>query len=503
MKFRRRLIAAMVICCFAAALCGLAACAQPKTAATVPADETALSSTEGTTLPGDFQNRDAGVFSDTNYNTNFVNAGNRGCNSCHEDLWNQMKDLSPLPHLLATPAGYGKAGYSVRDCLPCHKYNVAKGGPKLSDIIHTSHYSNPTFTDEQNGNCWSCHATNLDNEIVLWDEYKYTAEMGGYENASDPQLRDWWLSGRTHENASLMDIAQSDAMNLNVELSQPITDEADMFQAINFPIPNLTPDNYTLKITGVNNERTFTLAELQAMPQTEITVTQTCLTNAIDGTMVGNIPMKGVLLKDVIDACDGVADGNITMATVSHDTWTSAYSVEGLMAQNAIIALEYWGHELTPEQGYPATLVIPGNAGGAFWTKYLAECNFTPNPGPNPWMLFDMLPDVFGGAMCTGWFTPNCDGQMFKAGEPVDISGYASLNAVMGHTMTQVAFSADFGATWTTIDVPADFDQNQWVRWEGTWTPDHAGTYVLHVKAIDSEGVEQYTPASVIVKVTE
>lgn len=503
---RCRLLTTALVASALCAVLGLAACqpAQKPAESTEPSQTTTEKTDKAdasTFAVGDFQNQDAGILSDTPFNTSFVNAGNRGCGACHEDLWDQMHDLSPIQHVLSSPAGYGQS-YGITDCMTCHSYNMPFGGPKLSDIIHSSHYANAQFTDVQNGNCWSCHATTVEGDIVLWDVYKYSSELGGYPNAASPAMQGW-LDLRTQSNKSMVDVVSTENLALDVELSQPVSDEADMFVADNYNIPDISAESYEMKVTGVVNERTFTLDDLKAMPQVEITATQDCLTNAINGVMVGNFPIKGVLLSDIIDACGGVADGNATLTAKSADGWVRTQEVSFLLEQKAMIGLEYWGHELTPDQGYPTTLVVPG-VGGAFWCKYLDELSFGTEKGyAGAWGVKDALPNAFQGVQCTGWFSPDKDGLEHKAGQPMDIDGYAFLNASNGHTLSQVAFSADYGTTWTTVDVPADFDQNQWVRFAGTWTPEKAGIYVLHVKAIDSAGSEQLMPASVIVKVTE
>lgn len=70
--------------------------------------------------------------------------------------------------------------------------------------------------------------------------------------------------------------------------------------------------------------------------------------------------MKGVLLSDVIEACGGLAGGTNTFALAGADGWATAYIIDFMVQNNAMIALEYFGHPLTADQGYPATLVIPG-----------------------------------------------------------------------------------------------------------------------------------------------
>ena len=65
--------------------------------------------------------------------------------------------------------------------------------------------------------------------------------------------------------------------------------------------------------------RRVTLQDLQALPQTEMTVTQVCYTSAINSPFAANIPMKGVLLSDVIEACGGLAGGTNTFALAGAD----------------------------------------------------------------------------------------------------------------------------------------------------------------------------------------
>lgn len=487
-----------------------AAAAEEKTpaadSATDAADKKPASATADTlAMPGDFQNKDAGSFTETDYNTNFINDGNRGCSACHDDLYAVMGDLSPIQHVLSSPAGYGQTYDNfANDCMACHHYNVKFGGPRLSAVLHASHYANPTFTDDMNGNCWSCHATNLAGEMVMWDEYKYSAEMAGYVDSGDPSVAEQWLNLRQWNNDSLTDVALDRDVDIKVELSQPVLDEKDMFIADNYLIPEFTEDSYKLKVVGANEEKTLTLADLKAMPQTEITATQMCLTNPINGTMIGNIPVKGVKVEDFIEAIGGIPEGKISMACMGDDQWGHETSLQFLIDQGAVLALEMWGHELSADQGYPLTLVIPG-CGGAFWDKWITTITFGENDKATSgtWPLMAMFPDGFQGVMGAGWFTPNKDGLEYKVGDTVEIKGYSFNNSNMGHTMEAVAFSADYGHNWVEVEIPDSFDQGQWVIWEGTWTPEKAGTYVLQVKTIDSDGGEPYRPSSVIVKVTE
>jgi hypothetical protein len=66
-----------------------------------------------------------------------------------------------------------------------------------------------------------------------------------------------------------------------------------------------------------------------------------------------------------------------------------------------------------------------------------------------------------------------------------------------------IEFSFDYGVTWTSVDVPDDFDPQQWVHYTLTWTPEEAGTYIVKARAIGADGTEQSSPSSLIVVVSE
>lgn len=519
MRMHRKIAVAATAVCLSFSLLGVAACSPQQESTGVPEkvqaqtqetqDESVTTDAKATdekqstaSMPGDFQNKAAGELTETDFNVNFVNDGNRGCKACHADLWDVMNDLSPIQHVLTSAPGYGQT-YNVTDCLSCHHYNVKAGGPKLSDILHSSHYANSTFTDDQNGNCWSCHATNLAGELVLWDLYKYTDELGGYKGSASDSMQ-MWLNLRTWNNNSVVDVVSDPEPAISVELSQPASDEKDMFVADNYLIPQFTAENFTMTVKGLGEDKTFTLADLQAMPQSKMVATQVCNTNAINGVLIGNVPVEGIKIEDFIEACGGLPEGITSMKALGDDQWNYTHNIQHLIDQGAMIALKYWDHDLTVDQGYPVTLFIPG-MGGCFSVKWLSTVEFGSDEKAitGSWAYQEMFPDGFQGFICTGWFSPGEDGTEVKVGEPVAINGYAHVEADQGHRLSSIQFSADYGQHWIEMDIPESFDDMQWTYWEGTWTPEKAGTYVLHVKAIDEGGVEQYYPASVIVKAVE
>lgn len=495
---------AALACCLVFA--GLLVGCQPQKA---ESNETVSPKNTENTLPGNFLNNDSGYLDESFFASDYINEGNRGCNSCHKDLYPLIENTNPLPHLLG-PARYGK-DYTWNDCTTCHNMKNPFGGVALGDVIHASHYSNEAFVNDYAGNCFSCHATNAKNELVMYDVYKYSADFGGYQNSGSPMAQ-LWNSRRGFTQGTISGWTPLNNINLDVELSQPVIEnEEDLYVVNNYEIPEITEEDYRFTVKGTVEEREFTLAELKALPATEMQVTQCCMTNPINSSLIASWPVKGVLLEDIIEACGGLAEGNTSVAFLTGDNWeiVKNLDVQAMIDHKAIVAYEFFGHELTPEWGYPAVTVVPGY-GASRWAKWATGFEFSNTPGAEKttWDNVDAMPDAIQGAVCSGWFNPVEDGTEIKVGETLELRGYAYVMNVLDsrgteHALSQIAFSADRGSTWQTIDVPENYDPTNWTCFTAPWTPDKPGTYTLQVKAIDKGGHEQYMPANVIVNVVE
>lgn len=290
---------------------------------------------------------------------------------------------------------------------------------------------------------------------------------------------------------------------LDVSLSQDVLDEEDVFVLNNYGTLEVDVTQWGLNVTGVNEEKTLTLQDLQALPQTEMTVTQVCYTSAINSPFAANIPMKGVLLSDVIEACGGLAGGTNTFALAGANGWATAYIIDFMVQNNAMIALEYFGHPLTADQGYPATLVIPGMP-GAPWVKHIVALSGLEQPAEALVNSYALRSDgVTSHKANSAWF--QSDGVTAKAGEPLELAGYgfAWSGTDLIAPLATISFSFDYGATWHDVPIPEGADPYQWSTFTATWTPQAPGTYMAWVKATNADGFEQEQPSGLFVVVEE
>ncbi len=509
----KRLVLAAVT--LAALLClALTAC-QPQTSSGTSDSESseASASTQKAVEPGTFTEPNAGAWDDNQYAT-AVNAGNRGCNACHADLFtvlphgNNSKGL----HEVDKPAAYGRV-YTYNDCITCHVHsgenggaNMGGNGPYMAASIHGSHYGNSEFT-AKGGNCFSCHETDVSTgKLGMWDILKYT-KFVGLGTTTDTEVNQAWLNGRGYTTGTVTGgIAEHDIKLDNVVVNQdPTESAADLYSATNMDYPDITEENFTVDIKGVVNEKTYTMDDLRALPQTEITYTRVCMTNGTNGGwFIANIPAKGVLISDIIADCGGLVDGANAFSSIGWDGWqgytTPMPNTTSLasMDPNAMIAIEQFGEPIDYMDGGPAYFILPG-AGASSAMKWIKEISFTQNDEIVPFSSTGFMTTTWGG-----WLTPATDNQEFKVGEPIHLSGFAfALPGQGDDKTTDVKLSADYGATWTSLGVPENLDEDQWVRWNADWTPEMPGTYCLTVSAESQNEAAIDDQGHVIIKVVE
>ncbi len=478
-----------------------------------------------------FADESSGIYPENYYTKNYMNSGNRGCNSCHEDLWELVVDRGNLVHLASTEPGYGKNANWL-DCQGCHKGNPFMG-MSIMDSIHGAHYTNEIFTEELGGTCFNCHAINSNGEYVMWDLYRYSPEFGGFKNAS-AELTTAWMEGRGFTTDTIAGITVQSNMPIEVsKMTQDVSDKKDAYSASNYAVPEIDMSTWALKVTGVNEERSFTLEELQALPQTERVITISCSANGLGSYQIQNMPVKGVRVKDIVDACGGLQEGMQSVDFFGADGWgdvgfgtgSKMNGIDTILNElDAIVMLEYWGEPLSEFDGFPATIALPGIGGGS-WVKWLTEIGFRPEEGyASKWDISKAAGSKLSGGDSTninafssteawhpyssiainlGWMDPINEGETLKMENgKVSLSGYAYLWGQGGHRVGQLAFSADYGRTWSYVDVPETLDPYQWVTWTVDWQPEKPGTYVLYASAIDAvEGWQKVpTPITVVVE---
>lgn len=461
----------------------------------------------------DFTDRTTGMFPDVQTNDTYQNSGNRGCGACHGDLFDLDKNNGQYYHI-TNYVGMKDATYTG-DCKSCHFLETGTAGNLLSENIHILHSSSKEFV-EKNGTCWSCHiqvpAADGTVEMRLFDEVKYTAQFGGFRDTVKNPATIKWNQDRGWDTGLITGLSITNDPKIEVSFNQNSSDENAEFRIQNYQrldgndaYASIDPKTWKLEIKGADGTTSVTLDDIKEMPATERTLTQWCFVVGHNSAMVDNMPVKGVLLKDFVEAI-GETEGN-TLTMTCADGWAcfgGSYGLQYLIDNDAMLVYENYGHDLTVPQGGPLKLMTPGT-GGNVDEKNLVAISFDTKEQPTTFdAIVPRLYDAYNMVQVSSTWFQN-DWVEGKVGQPLELEGAAfgwDCGALI-HNVDKVLFSIDYGQNWAEYEVPDGFDPDQWARFDFTWTPDTAGTYVIQAKAVDQDGYEQPINSSIIVKIGE
>lgn len=251
--------------------------------------------------------------------------------------------------------------------------------------------------------------------------------------------------------------------------------------------PEIVLSNWSLDVRGlVKQPRSYDLAGLNKLPQTERAITLECIANGVDGHLISNALWRGVTLAELLHASGGPEQGASQVVFTGVDGYVASLPLAGLLAAGALLAWEMNGAPLPNAHGFPLRAVVPGRFGEQS-AKWVTRLELVDHP-------------VKGFYQQQGWYSgplytisrmdnPGKNARL-PQGQPVQVHGIA-FGGTRG--IQRVEVSTDGGVTWNQASFPPPFSPDTWVLWSWTWTPAAAGSYILTVRATDGTGWPQIT----------
>jgi DMSO/TMAO reductase YedYZ molybdopterin-dependent catalytic subunit len=119
--------------------------------------------------------------------------------------------------------------------------------------------------------------------------------------------------------------------------------------------PTISRSAYRLELSGlVERPKTFTLADLEAMPRTKFVQEFQCVT----GWTVPDVHWEGVKLSDILDRA-GVKPGAVALSFESYDGLdTESLTLDQARLPDVIVAFGMLGAPVTTEHGGPVRLYV-------------------------------------------------------------------------------------------------------------------------------------------------
>ena len=398
----------------------------------------------------------------TSWNNYFLNADNRGCTACHsiEDALEMMETYHGIIYF-----GYNNE-QGLQNCFGCHSFY----DNYMRDAIHTVHQRNSTF-QAMGGSCESCHyiARHDDGTIEYqrWDYVKYDVLRG----ISDVPAENMNLSFDWNQT----EITPHEKMFFKSIKSNPetwITDESQTSQE--------AFDNWTITFSGdIDNGGTFTLKELIDKYGTETRVMKAhCTVNGPGQSMIYQAEITGIPLKAIVKDL-GLHDDVTMVDPIGADGYCYTIGLDRMLDEEALIVIGMNGDTIYADQGWPCAFWCNEMSAGNF-TKQLAEVSFKTTGAS--WDFYGDFVDATTGLQ---FDKPNVgvlnayDGQIFDAGKPVHLEGYADA---WNEPIVKLEFSFDHGQTWKEFEIE-NAGTTQWVYWKLDISDLPAGSYLARIRA--------------------
>ncbi|QER90555.1 molybdopterin-dependent oxidoreductase (plasmid) [Streptomyces tendae] len=120
-------------------------------------------------------------------------------------------------------------------------------------------------------------------------------------------------------------------------------------------VPRKDESNYALTVGGlVDRKKTYTLADLRAMPQTRVVADVLCT----DGWRVDDTPFEGVKLADILDDAGVRSPGTAVRFTCFDGAYTESLTLEQARRSDILVALKMQDKPITHAHGGPVRLFV-------------------------------------------------------------------------------------------------------------------------------------------------
>ncbi|KAI8058088.1 Oxidoreductase, molybdopterin-binding domain-containing protein [Syncephalis plumigaleata] len=292
-----------------------------------------------------------------------------------------------------------------------------------------------------------------------------------------------------------------------------ITPINEFFKRNHGPIPDLNADTHKVLISAPALEgapqRSFSMAELRAMPRLEITAALQCAGNRRDGLnklakvkgviwaagTISNATWAGATMRDVLKAA-GIPDANDPRVQNWHVSFEAIGDCEEDVVygssiplwiamspqRDVLLAYEMNGKTLTRDHGFPLRVVVPGII-GARSVKWISKITVQPQESESFYQQRDykILPPHVQEKDLSEWWprlaaiqemnvqSVICEPEEDELvrGGPITIRGYAISGG--GRSIERVDVSLDGGNTWGQAELyktPANPDRHWgWTLW--------------------------------------
>lgn len=153
------------------------------------------------------------------------------------------------------------------------------------------------------------------------------------------------------------------------------------YYSVTGSVPTRDATTYALEVSGlVAHPTTYSLPDLQALPQTSLTADFQCVT----GWRVPEVPWRGVRLADLLERAAPEPDATAVRFRSFDGTYTENMTLDQARADDVLVALGMYGEPVTHDHGGPVR-IYAASMYGYKSTKWLSAIELTEDEVPGYW----------------------------------------------------------------------------------------------------------------------
>ena len=218
--------------------------------------------------------------------------------------------------------------------------------------------------------------------------------------------------------------------------------------------PQLDAASWRLASGGlVDRSRSFTLAELRALPATHQFVTLSCISNPVGGDLIGTTRWSGVSLEQLLPAF-GLEPSATHLKVTSADGFYETVALDVVRSDpRVMLAYDWDGVPLSTEHGFPLRLYVPDRY-GMKQPKWIVGIDALDHWEPGFWVARGW--DREGHVATTAAIDATV-----RRGDVVEVGGFAYAGA---RGISRVEVRAD-GGEWQSAQLREPMAGTTWVIW--------------------------------------
>lgn len=273
-----------------------------------------------------------------------------------------------------------------------------------------------------------------------------------------------------------------------------VTPNEDFYRvAVDVIDPTVDLSTWSLAVDGlVNNPKNYSLQNLQALPGTSQYTTFECVSNTVNGGLIGNAKWGGVKISDLLADAGGAQPSAKYVVFYGVEGYSVGIPIEKAMMDDSIVAYSMNDQPLPVNHGYPLRGVIPGFY-GMMSCKWVNKISVFGSVYQGFWQTRGWTNDA---TINTGTFIVEPETSSVSISQDngsIIVAGYAFAG---DRGVSKVEVSFDGGKTWQQAVLKKPLSNLTWVLWAYEWAPPGPGQYQVVARTTDGTGQVQTATAA-------